>query len=218
MCFIVDGLLGMFQWLWTGLPRAFWTMSLVHWGICLRIELLHHRVCITLSLLNDAKLFSQSGFCQFILPLAVYEISLPELVRLLNSLPIRWEYGIFVVLNHSFFITNEAEHLFMFIGNVNSLFGEVAVQIFHLILNFKLPFSYWFVGVIFWSIYSGRGPVLSIWVENIFHFVACLFTLFRVAFHDQKFLNVFEIYQTFPFMFAWSIWNEVSDCTKKKFI
>lgn len=58
----------------------------------------------------------QSGFCQLILPLAVYEISLPELVRLLNSLPIRWEYGIFVVLNHSFFITNEAEHLFMLLA------------------------------------------------------------------------------------------------------
>lgn len=113
-----------------------------------------------------------------------------------NFLPVRWEYGIFVVLIHSFFITNKAEHLFMFIDNVNSLFGEVAVQIFHLILNCLTAFFffYWFIGVILWSIYSGRGPELSIWVENIFHFVACLFTLFMVTSHDQKYLKFIKLF------------------------
>lgn len=168
---VLTGLLG------TGLPRAFWPMSLGTLKDMLKNRSARSQGLYNIEFIKWCQTFFQSGFCHFILPLAAYEISLPELVRLLIFLLIRWEHGIFVVLIHSFFITNEAEHLFMFIGNMNSLFGEVAVQVFHLILNFKLPFSYWFVGVILWSIYSGRGSMLSIWVENIFHFVACVFTL-----------------------------------------
>lgn len=155
MCSIVDELLGMFQWLGTGLPRAFQPMSLGALRNMLKNRIARSQGLYNTEFIQWCQTLFQSDFCQFTLPLAVYEISLPELVRLLNFLPNRWEYGIFVVLIHNFFITNEAEHLFMFIGNVNSLFGEVAVQIFHLILNcltafFLLIYRSYFVVYIFW--------------------------------------------------------------------
>ena len=61
----------------------------------------------------------------------LFSTSLPDLhVVRLQFLPMRWECnGISTGLMHIFVITNKAEHLFMFIGNLNFLFGEAVVPV-----------------------------------------------------------------------------------------